>query len=144
MMTDPIAAEPQPRTVPITASAATAPALVQAVLDRVIAALPPTQHNGASATLIGFRSVAPDLDSLLATTVEGAFGEAEAQGAAVVSAEVSGVMPVDEGLRCWGFVSAVPASGAPPMPQVIGSPAVTRQPGRLRATLIVTTGGEAA
>lgn len=141
MMTHSTATDP--RAIPITASAATAPALVEAVLDRVIAALPPSApRDGAG--LIGFRSVAPDLASLLAATIEGAFGEAEAQGAAVVAAEVSGVMPVDEGLRCWGFVSAVPASGPPPMPQVVASPAVTRQPGRFSATLTVAVAGGTA
>lgn len=108
---------------------------MQAVLDRAIALLdgPPPEEP---VILIGFRSVAPDFAALVAATVEDAFREAEAQGARVVAAEVSGVMPIDEGMRCWGFVSVVmvPAEGASTMPRVTGSPAIERGAGTIAAT----------
>jgi len=140
---------PQPAEAPaapvdrIVVTAPNEAALVQAVLDRAVA-LSAAEDAPAHDQVIGFRSVAVDLPSLLAETVEQAFGEAAVQGARVIGAEVSGVMPIDEGIRCWGFVSVIPVSGPLAVPAVIGIPEITRQPGALVATLTLDPAGSDA
>ncbi|MGC4108325.1 MAG: hypothetical protein QM753_18545 [Thermomicrobiales bacterium] len=114
-------------------------ALVQAVLDQVILATQTTTSAPAASFLIGFRSVADDLPALLAQAVGDAFGEADAHGATAIGAEVSGVMPIDEGLRCWGFVSVVPAAQPTPAPRIAGTPKVTREGRTLTAVVSIAT-----
>ncbi|MGN6485814.1 MAG: hypothetical protein ACTHMX_15595 [Thermomicrobiales bacterium] len=120
-------------------------ALVQAVLDQVLARpSSPVDDAPTRPHLIGFRSVAADLPALLAATVEQAFGEAAGQGARVIAAEISGVMPVDDGVRSWGFVTVVPEPGALAVPAVIGVPVISREAGAYVATLVVDPeGGDA-
>ena len=119
-------------------AAPTETALVQSVLERVLALAGDGQredHDGAS--VIGFRGVAPDLAALLGVAVGAAFGAADDQGMRVLAAEVAGVMATDEGIRCWGTASVEPATGPVRLPVVVGLPIVWREAGSIRAVLIV-------
>lgn len=103
-------------------------ALIQALLDRVVALTEAENGgDGSSRALIGFRSVAPDLATLAVRTIEDAYGEADAQGACVARADVSGVMPIDEGWRSWGFVGIEPILAPVRTPIVVGVPSVHRE-----------------
>lgn len=130
-----------------TVTASSESQLVQAVLDRaIVLASGNLLASAAPPTLIGFRSIATGIADLLAAVVEDAFGEAEAQGTRVVAAEVSGVMPVDDGVRCWGFVSVVPAStgAAVAVPRLEELSVVENPAGEFTATMTVSVGGGGA
>ena len=119
--------------------------LVQILLDRIAAlTIARAPVLDGPPMLIGFRSVASSVATLLATVTEDAFGEAEAQGTRVIAAEVSGVMPIDEGLRCWGFVSVVPTPDHPPVPRILETPRVERVSGVFTATMTVSIGSGGA
>lgn len=112
----------------ITATASNEVVLVQEVVDRVIDLAGRGEGDRAdSHTLIGFRSVAPDLAALLARTIDDAFAEAEAQDMRVVTADISGVMRIEEGWRCWGFVGVVPTTVVTRQPVVLDRPSVQRE-----------------
>ncbi|MGC4192694.1 MAG: hypothetical protein QM589_16245 [Thermomicrobiales bacterium] len=125
-------------------SAPTEAALVQTALDRVIARIAGPTEMPESFQVIGFRGVAPTLPALLATSIEAAFEEADVQGFHVVSADVSGVMATDEGLRCWGFVGVVPATDPSCPPEIAGTPTVERRHGTLVATFTIRLDGVGA
>lgn len=140
--TDPPSGDSLTLTIPAISDAA----LVQALLDQVIALAnqDAIAASATSASLVGFRSIADNLPALLVAVVQDAFGEAEAHGATVIAAEVSGVMAVDEGLRCWGFVSVVPAPRATPEPMIADVPEITRDGRMLTAVISIARSKEIA
>lgn len=97
---------------------------------------------GTSAGLIGFRATARDLPGLLGAALDAAFGEAEAQGFGILDVEVSGVMAIDAGMRCWGTVDVATGSGSSSMPILRQSPIVRREGTHLIASVDIVLATE--
>lgn len=103
-------------------------ALVEELIRRAIhLSASPGAGTSAPRGLIGFRASAADIPGLLASALDAAFGEAEAQGFAVIDVEVSGVMAIDADIRCWGTVEVANAAHPAHMPWLDGVPRVRRE-----------------
>lgn len=102
------------------------------------------ERRGESVGVIGFRTTAGDLAGLLIAVLEAVGDEADAQGFAIRDVEVSGVMPIAKGLRCWGIIDVAQArlaDGSPDSPPapitraIHGTPVVYREGGMLVADI---------
>ncbi|HWV35791.1 MAG TPA: hypothetical protein VNZ55_09160 [Thermomicrobiales bacterium] len=83
--------------------------------------------------IIGFRATGKQLADVLVNAIHAALDEADAQRVTVLGVDVAGVMPIDEGLRCWGYLATSARSEGRPTCTIEGEPAIVRRDDRFSA-----------
>jgi len=112
--------------------------LILALLRRVfqeIDGMPtnPDQQPEDGVAIVGFRATASDLSSLILAALDAALEEADAQQVTVVGVDVAGIMPIDEGVRCWGYLATIDREAPRPAITVVPPVTVVHGPTNVRA-----------
>ncbi|MGB3305418.1 MAG: hypothetical protein WBA63_04470 [Thermomicrobiales bacterium] len=103
-------------------------ALIASALRAVFRHTDDLPEDGAETDgeIIGFRATGNQLADLLVNAIHAALDEADAQHVTVLGVDVAGVMPIDEGLRCWGYLATSARSEDRPTCTIEGEPAIVR------------------
>lgn len=88
--------------------------------------------------IIGFRATAIDAATLLGTTVTAALDEADSQNVTVLGVEIGGVMPISDGIRCWGYLTTTPRTSLTSNTLVVSSSSLIADGDCLHAEVVLT------
>ena len=104
-------------------------ALIASALRAVFRLTDDLPEDGAETNgeIIGFRATGKQLADVLVNAIHAALDEADAQRVTVLGVDVAGVMPIDEGLRCWGYLATSARSEGRPTCTIEGEPSIARR-----------------
>ena len=88
--------------------------------------------------IIGFRAAAIDATTLLGATVTAALDEADSQNVTVLGVEIGGVMPISDGIRCWGYLTTTPRTSLTSSTLVVNSSSLIADGDCLHAEVVLT------
>ncbi len=88
-------------------------------------ALPPDDKT--EGPVIGFRATAPNTSLLIAEVVNAAMAESDAQNVRVLAVDIAGIMPADDGIRCWGYLAVADRASERPAFTISGTPIFTHE-----------------
>lgn len=115
--------------VTIDVAGGTEAALIASALRAVLRRTDDLPEDGAEmgGEIVGFRATGKQLSDVLVNAIHAALDEADAQRVTVLGVDVAGVMPIDEGLRCWGYLATSARSEGRPTCTIEGSPSIDRR-----------------
>ena len=118
----------QAAAVTIDVAGVTEAALIASALRAVFRHTDDLPGDGAETggEIVGFRATGKQLADVLTNAIHAALDEADAQRVTVLGVDVAGVMPIDEGLRCWGYLATSARSEGRPTCTIAGAPAIVR------------------
>lgn len=94
--------------------------------------------SSSEGEIIGFRATAIDAATLLGATVTAALDEADSQNVTVLGVEIGGVMPISDGIRCWGYLTTTPRTSLTSNTLVVSSSSLIADGDCLHAVVVLT------